>query len=74
MAIFVLDDGPACSVVCTYCDNFDNSADKACKAFPDGIPNAIWSGKNKYLGAISGDHGYRFVLRPDFTFKHNWMK
>ncbi len=40
---------PTYSEVCTYCDHlFDYGKGRKCKAFPSGIPLAIWMGENDH--------------------------
>lgn len=31
-----------------------------CKAFPGGIPDEIWEGKNDHRKQLEGDHGIQF--------------
>lgn len=54
------------SSVCSRCQhlNLDPSATTpACKAFPNGIPNEIWSGKNDHTKPYPNDKGIRFKLK-----------
>lgn len=54
------------SDVCTYCKHLDieNSKFKkggnVCAAFPDGIPDEIWLGKNDHKKPYKGDYGIQF--------------
>jgi len=42
-------------------DNEDELTERhVCKAFPDGIPNEIVSGKNLHLEPYEGDHGIQY--------------
>ena len=45
----------AISSVCVYCKSLlKYGADRKCKAFPDGIPMAIWLGGNKHTKKYPG--------------------
>jgi len=46
---------------CLICDKY-NPINKlrCCLAFPDGIPEEIWSGKNLHLTPYQGDNGIQF--------------
>ena len=33
---------------------------KECAAFPDGIPDDIWEGRNDHAQPVDGDHGIQF--------------
>ena len=52
------------SEVCNRCRHLDDSGKRVCEAFPDGIPDLIWTGKNKHTGAYHGDHGIHFEPMP----------
>jgi len=67
-------DRPVFSPVCTYCrryritprrDDQGNSLPSVCDAFPEGIPEEIWRGRNKHKVPHSGDHGIQFEPAPD---------
>ena len=47
---------------CSYCKHLYNVATKGrkCKAFPDGIPDEIWLGKNKHKSPYKRDNGIQF--------------
>ena len=49
---------------CYICKHFTGKitgkAELGCKAFPNGIPEAIRSGKRKHTQPIEGDHGIQF--------------
>lgn len=51
------------SPVCTFCRH--QAAYRRCAAFPEGIPLAIWLGKNTHQSAYPGDHGIHFASIPD---------
>ena len=50
------------SSVCSRCVHYDskNASFKRCEAFPNGIPQEIFSGENKHIEAYPGDGGIRF--------------
>lgn len=50
------------SPVCTFCSYFDisNPGAKKCQAFPSGIPEEIWSGRNGHTAPYPGDKGVQF--------------
>jgi len=55
------------SKICSKCKNQNpNSFDLdkhiigTCKAFPKGIPDTIWIGKNNHKKPYKGDHGIQF--------------
>lgn len=52
------------SKVCQPCKHYSReSLDRNCKAFPDGIPMEIWTGKNDHKKPFKGDHGIQFTSR-----------
>jgi len=57
------------SPVCTKCKHFDQQSPlnkvKTCKAFPRGIPAAIWLGENLHKESYPGDQGIVFSLFSD---------
>lgn len=57
------------SPVCSYCKNLLQA--RVCKAFPDGIPDAIWAGQNGHTSPVKGDHGILFdpIITPTGTAK-----
>ncbi len=56
------DNLPVYSPVCMRCRHLDleNIEARRCRAFPDAIPNAIWTGEHDHRTAFPGDHGIRF--------------
>lgn len=50
------------SSVCSGCVHYDskNASFKRCEAFPDGIPQEIFSGENEHTSAYPGDNGIQF--------------
>lgn len=51
------------SPVCSYCRHLHRGkpvGTNVCDAFPDGVPEAIWEGKNDHRKAHPGDHGIQF--------------
>jgi hypothetical protein len=51
---------PVLSPVCTGCRWWTVPGERMCRAFPDGIPMAIWMGEHDHRKPYRGDHGIRF--------------
>jgi len=51
---------PKYSEVCNRCKHLTDGLKRICKAFPDGIPKAIWIGENDHTKPYKGDNGIRF--------------
>lgn len=43
---------------CQTCLHY--SGNEKCLAFPSGIPDELWTGKNLHRQEFSGDQGYRY--------------
>ncbi len=48
------------SEVCNRCKHLAADRRYECKAFPKGIPYAIWIGKNDHTKPYLGDNGIQF--------------
>jgi hypothetical protein len=46
---------------CKFCANYLN--EQTCKAFPEKIPEAIWSGEDFHDHPIEGDQGITYQSR-----------
>jgi len=56
--------------MCEFCSR-RNWETGECSAFPEGIPEAIYSGGADHRKPIKGDHGFQFAQdpsRPEFDF------
>ncbi len=50
------------SPVCTYCKHLNDLVGRSCKAYPGGVPRAIWLGENNHKKPYPGDHGIQFEV------------
>jgi hypothetical protein len=47
---------------CMFCRHFDRDAERlTCRAFPDGIPDAILEGEVDHRRPVAGDGGIQFA-------------
>lgn len=53
----------AASPTCFFCRHHEDReiSERACSAFPDGIPLEIWNGQNDHKSPYPGDNGIRFT-------------
>jgi hypothetical protein len=52
---------PIYSPVCTFCARWIVGPDQKCEAFPEGIPEEIWTGENDHTSPFPGDGGLQFL-------------
>lgn len=62
---------------CLYCARFqsplDGAPEQTCTAFPDGIPDDIWSNEVDHRQPHEGDHGLRWKPDGDDTEFPDWV-
>jgi hypothetical protein len=59
------------SETCMYCTQLNEDILKrTCRAFPDGIPDEIWMGRNNHHKPYPGDHGIQFSDGQRFIAEH----
>ena len=51
-------------VPCFDCKHLRNNEVGTCKAYPKGIPVAIWSGENTHRERFPGDNGVIYAPKP----------
>lgn len=49
--------------LCGECKQGYDDIDKTCKAFPDGIPRAILTGRLQHEQPVEGDHDIQFARK-----------
>jgi excisionase family DNA binding protein len=52
---------PVAMPICSDCEYFRGAKLGTCAAFPDRIPDRIWSGKVRHDKPFPGDQGIRFL-------------
>jgi hypothetical protein len=61
----IIDRGHELSVysrVCSVCRHLRSASARECDAFPDGIPDPIWTGRHDHRSPYPGDHGIQFAV------------
>lgn len=66
------------NIQCTDCKLYFSASndDIGCKAFPKGIPDDIWFGRQDHTKSYPGDNGILFELKekgPYFTDKYSHL-
>lgn len=59
----ILDDRLPFSKVCSFCKHLEPLQKRTCTAFPDGIPDEIWEGRNWHKETYPGDRGIQFEAK-----------
>jgi hypothetical protein len=52
-------------VLCPYCKHYSQTKPRTCAAFPEGIPQAIFSGRVKHILPMDGDGGIVFEAKSE---------
>jgi hypothetical protein len=50
------------SANCQFCSHF--LGEQKCEAFPEGIPEVLWSGDNLHRTPFANDNGITFAPKP----------
>ena len=58
-ARWVEDPGLVALSPCAHC-RWSSTVDATCDAFPDGIPEAMLTGKDQHRAPVKGDNGIQF--------------
>ena len=59
----ILSQNPVATAACYDCKYFRGAKLGTCQAFPDRIPERIWSGEVRHDRSFAGDHGIRFQAK-----------
>jgi hypothetical protein len=51
---------------CPFCVHFNDDKTARCAAFPNGIPDVIFYGRNPHIKPFPDDHGIQFEPKPEW--------